>query len=120
MSIFFTADLHLGHDNIIGYTKRPFKDVDEMDNTLIDNYNEKVSNDDTVYILGDFTLKNAGPARQYLKRLNGHILIVPGGHDFRWLEGEYHGMIMYGEEKIAEILPPLFDSGLFFLTCLVS
>ena len=50
---FYIADLHFGHKNIIRYDNRQFASVDEMDNTLIKNWNSVVSNDDTVYILGD-------------------------------------------------------------------
>ena len=51
--VFFTADLHIGHANIIKLNKRPFKTIEEMDNALIDNWNAKVTPNDTVYILGD-------------------------------------------------------------------
>ena len=41
--IFYIADLHLGHSNIIRLSKRPFNNVAEMDNALIDNWNKVVS-----------------------------------------------------------------------------
>ena len=53
--VFVTSDLHFGHKNIIKYENRPFKDVEEMDQKLIENWNNKVGKDDTVYILGDFS-----------------------------------------------------------------
>ena len=52
--IYFTSDWHLGHANIIKYCERPFKSVSDMDRILIQNYNEIVDQDDTVYFLGDF------------------------------------------------------------------
>ena len=49
----FTADLHLGHSNIIDYSDRPFANVDAKDRALIDNWNEAVAEDDTVWVVGD-------------------------------------------------------------------
>jgi len=42
MTTWFTADLHLGHRNIIEYCNRPFADVDEMNRALIANWNQVV------------------------------------------------------------------------------
>ena len=50
----YIADLHFGHSNIILHDHRPFADADTMDKCLIDLWNGRVSNDDHVYILGDF------------------------------------------------------------------
>ena len=51
--IFYISDLHFGHDNIIKYDNRPFKNTKEMEEKIIENWNNTVDNDDTVYILGD-------------------------------------------------------------------
>ena len=56
MTIWFTADLHLGHRNIIEYAGRPFGGVEEMNRTLIARWNEVVAGGDTVWVLGDFAL----------------------------------------------------------------
>lgn len=53
--IFFIADTHFGHNEIIKYENRPFSDTDEMDRILISNWNNTVSNNDTVFMLGDFS-----------------------------------------------------------------
>lgn len=76
--IFFTSDLHLGHSNIIKYCNRPFKDIYDMDETIITNWNSKINKEDTVYVLGDFCFKNH---QLYLPRLNGHINLIQGDHD---------------------------------------
>jgi calcineurin-like phosphoesterase family protein len=84
--IYFTSDHHFGHANIIKFVNRPFKTVEQMDEELISRWNETVSEDDIVYHLGDFTLGNRKVFNSYIKRLSGHIKIVPGGHDSRWLK----------------------------------
>ena len=65
---YFTSDLHLGHRNIIRLCNRPFATIEEMDETLIRNWNAKVTNGDTVYILGDLLFRNEKPAEEYLKQ----------------------------------------------------
>ena len=77
--VFFTADLHLGHRNIIQYCNRPYSSVDEMDESLISNWNSKVEKNDHIYIVGDFTM--GSNATTYLRRLNGRKHLVRGNHD---------------------------------------
>lgn len=85
--IYLTADLHLGHENIIKYCNRPFVDVDEMDNTLINNWNRTVHQDDIVYVLGDFSLlRPIQKVLSYIERLNGRVYFLQGSHD-AWLDG---------------------------------
>ena len=84
--IFFTADLHFGHANIIRHCNRPFASVDEMDAVLIHNWNAAVGLKDEVYILGDFTMRSAVEAHKYLVRLNGRKYFICGNHD-RFLKG---------------------------------
>lgn len=77
--ILFTADTHFGHSKIIEYCNRPFKNVDEMNEALIKNWNRVVGHGDTVYHLGDFGL---GPDMRYIRpRLNGSIRLILGNHD---------------------------------------
>jgi len=107
-SIWFSSDLHLGHSNIIKHCNRPFKDVDEMDQTLIDNWNSRIGDRDRVYLLGDFTFKNVKGAQEYLDQLNGTIHFIKGNHDTKYsslspssklvLLGEYHEL-RYNKRK---------------------
>jgi len=76
--IWFTADSHFDHANIIKYCFRPFEDVKHMDEILIGNWNSVVKPMDTVYVLGDFAM---GDPRPYLHRLRGNIYLIPGDHD---------------------------------------
>lgn len=83
--LFFTADTHFGHKNIIDYCKRQFRDVEEMNETLIDNWNGTVGKNDTVFHLGDFGMGDAADWNRILDRLNGRIYLVAGNHDLRAL-----------------------------------
>lgn len=51
--IFYTADLHFGSDDVIEKAKRPFSSSREMDETVIYNWNNAISDNDTVYLIGD-------------------------------------------------------------------
>ena len=85
-NIWFTADHHFGHENIIRYCDRPFRDTAEMDREMVRRWNAVVGADDTIYHLGDFTLGDWwGTAKPCLDELNGRVKVVPGGHDYRWL-----------------------------------
>jgi len=86
--IWFTADHHFNHANIIKYCNRPFSSVDEMNNELVRRWNEVIKPDDTVYHLGDFTLEGVETFYKFFMQLNGKILIIPGGHDYRWINSE--------------------------------
>ena len=82
--IYFVADEHYGHANIIKYCNRPFEDVDDMDNVIMDNHNEIVNKDDTVIHAGDFALVNSKQAAIYISLLKGNHVFLQGSHD-RWL-----------------------------------
>lgn len=82
--IFFTADTHFGHANIIELCHRPFSCIEEMDETLVHNWNAKIKGNDTVYILGDMFFRSTNP-ESILKRLKGKKKLVIGNHDGSWM-----------------------------------
>ena len=81
--IFFTSDTHFGHSKIIDYCKRPFSSIEEHDKTLIQNWNNVVGQDDTVFHLGDFAYGNSQFISNIIKQLNGNIILIKGNHDLR-------------------------------------
>ena len=83
---YYISDLHFGHRNVIGFDKRPFADIDEMDRCLINNWNARVRSEDTVYILGDFCYKGGRATKWYLQQLKGHKVLIIGNHDEKTLQ----------------------------------
>lgn len=83
--IWFTSDTHWGHKNIIKFCSRPWNNVEEMDQGLIENWNSVVKETDIVFHLGDFAFATNGRWKQILEQLNGHIYLILGNHDrVRW------------------------------------
>ena len=100
--IFFTADTHFCHANIITLCRRPFSDVEQMNETLTENWNSCVNRDDEIYILGDFVFRGSAlDANRIAKKLNGRKYLIRGNHDkfvdeaefdasnFEWIK-DYH------------------------------
>jgi calcineurin-like phosphoesterase family protein len=79
--VWFTADTHFGHTNVIKYSDRPFADVNEMNEKLVRGWNERVKPGDSVYHLGDFALCDSEHATKIVKRLAGQKYLVFGNHD---------------------------------------
>ena len=80
--IWFTSDLHLGHEAIIRFCDRPFETVEEMNKILIQNYNDRVRKNDTVYILGDIAHRlRVEEANELISKLNGRKILCRGNHD---------------------------------------
>lgn len=79
---YYIADTHFFHANIIKLNNRPFSNVIDMNETIISNWNRKVTKEDTVYILGDFAYKTTeNNVLSILNRLNGHKILITGNHD---------------------------------------
>lgn len=83
--IYFTADTHFGHKNIIGSCARPFQNVEEMDEIMIARWNERVTANDKVYIMGDMFFRCQNP-EEILQRLRGRKYLIIGNHDDSWMK----------------------------------
>ena len=80
---FYISDLHIGHENVVRFDNRPFADVNEMNNKIIENWNGRVRTDDTVYILGDFIWAKESNWPFFVGPLAGNKVLIRGNHDPR-------------------------------------
>ena len=83
---FVISDTHFGHTNswekfklADGSPLRPFTSTEEMDETMIERWNAKVNQQDTVYHLGDVVINQK--SLHLVSRLNGRKILVRGNHD---------------------------------------
>lgn len=99
--LYFTSDLHLGHAPVLKF--RPmFSDKAEMDETLIKNWNDTVTDEDTVIIVGDLFGRKSEPDLEKVKRLNGKKILVKGNHEKYWLP-------RFNERELNEVFDEICD-----------
>ena len=79
--IYFTSDLHFGHNQPFVYEARGFPFIGEHDETIIQNWNNIITEEDDVYILGDLMLNDNEHGLECLRQLNGNLHFVIGNHD---------------------------------------
>lgn len=86
--IFYTSDLHFGHKNILKYEDRPWDSVVDMNEGLIARWNEKVTDNDDVYVLGDFAFQSKNlridTINLIVHKLKGKKHLIIGNHD-EWI-----------------------------------
>ena len=105
--IYYIADLHFGHKNVLRFDNRPFADTDLMNEVMIQNWNACVKEEDTVYVLGDAFWKNEEESIRIMHRLNGHKHLILGNHDrvcgrlrFHWESIEPYAEIKDGDTLV--------------------
>ena len=110
---FFTADEHYGHAKMIKYQNRPFRNVFEMDEAIIENHNSVVRSGDTVVHAGDFcwfkkyyTQNSNDNVVSYINRLNGNHIFLKGSHDY-WLP----------RNKSMQIWEKEFEKRIYLVVC---
>ena len=99
MKYYFTADFHINHANIIRFCKRPFKDIGEMKEKIISNWNNLVKQEDIVFHIGDFAMNNTNK-EEIISRLNGQVILIKGNHDRGDLFKIQDLMFMLGDEQL--------------------
>ena len=82
---YYIADPHFGHENILKMCRRPFATIEEMNEAMIAAWNERVTGNDTVFILGDLFFRCADP-EAILRRLKGKKRLIVGNHDSSWMD----------------------------------
>ena len=81
MKRFFTADLHLGHANVIRYAGRPYSSVEQMDDDLVARWNDLVDPTDEVWVLGDVAMGRIADSLARVAVLHGTKHLIAGNHD---------------------------------------
>jgi len=85
----FSSDHHLGHRG--GYLSckrdRDFRSLNHMNRSIIRKWNDTVTENDTVFLLGDFCYRSSRPAGSWLNEMNhgARLIFVRGNHD-QWLD----------------------------------
>lgn len=77
----FTSDFHLFHDNIIKYCNRPFNNIWEMHDAIIQGVNETIAPNDELFILGDVSFYGGKKVTDILEKMHGQKHLIIGNHD---------------------------------------
>lgn len=113
MTFRFISDLHIGHENILRFDQRPFENMFQMENVIIDNWNKIVKKHDRTYILGDTIWSpKFKDWKEFLDKLNGQKVLIVGNHDAKEqtlaklkkenviLDYKYMDVITVGDKKV--------------------
>lgn len=103
---FFTSDWHIGHDNVIKYSNRPFKNCDHMHRVLINNYNSTVGTNDICYFLGDMGMTKGETILKVIKKLHGTKILILGNHDSKgrqfWFSCGFDAVLYSASVKVGK------------------
>ena len=103
-NIFLISDLHLNHARILRHCHRPFNSLHQMNSDLVKRWNSVVGEHDTVYHLGDFSIRG-GPGR-WIRQLNGRKIFIRGNHDSIFLRARQHSTLSYGGQQFYLVHDP--------------
>ena len=117
--IYYISDTHFRDQAIFDKCKRPFNSLDEMESTVISKWNNKVNDEDTVYVLGDICKDDDVLAIKIFNKLKGHKHLIVGNHDHNMIEEikksnvfesiKFIDLIMDGDQKVCICHYPLMD-----------
>lgn len=80
MKIYLVSDWHFNHNKSFIFEPRGFINIQSMNEAIIKNHNQVVTQEDVVYCLGDCILGNNEEGINCLKQLNGNLHIIRGNH----------------------------------------
>ena len=104
MAIYFTADTHFGHENVIKFSNRQFENLVEMEKVLTENWNARVRPDDDIYIVGDFAWRaRHDHIMKCIKQLNGRKHLIMGNHDRKYMDFDDYRAAFVLIDKSTEI-----------------
>lgn len=102
--VFFTSDLHIGHKNIIKYCNRPFSSIEEMNQTIINNWNRVIPGDGIVFVLGDCVFGGREKWKEFFSQLNGKKYLIRGNHD-----GDFTDKTIFEDEDNQKLIKVVGD-----------
>lgn len=85
---YFTSDLHIKHKNILRFTDRPCRNLDHMEEMIIEDWNKDIKKGDVVYHLGDLCFGKPVDAVSFISKLNGEIHLLKGNHCNKVMQNE--------------------------------
>ena len=118
--IFLISDFHFYHKKIIEYANRPFSTVEEMNETMIENWNKVIKKNYKVIIAGDFALCGKEQMKQILNRLNGYKILILGNHDRSYasmMDIGFNEVVKYSivlNDKYIVSHKPIFNNSIVF------
>ena len=101
--IFVISDTHFNHRNIIRMTRRPHRTIKGMNWNIIQNWNETVRPQDSIFFLGDFAWSHIG---SFISKLNGRKTFIKGNHDRRLRHTRPSKIVVYKGIKFLLIHNP--------------
>ena len=83
---YYISDMHFFHKNVTkegnNFDNRPFNSLAEMHQYMKEKWNSKITNGDTVYILGDIAMRGTNEELIALvAQLKGRKVLIKGNHD---------------------------------------
>ena len=113
---FFTSDLHISHRNILKYDNRPFKNIEEHDQALINNINNKVNEKSCLFILGDVSMtSNMSYLGKLLNQIKCDMVLIKGNHDSH-LKQSFLNQYFIDDKDYLELKTELEQKGYIFNT----
>ena len=92
--IYYISDLHIGHKAAIRFDERPFADTNEMEKEIIRRWNEKVTTDDDVYILGDVFYRYKGRPADFLRKDDEALSCFADVDKLRMIKDNERGVVL--------------------------